>query len=150
MLKAFGNYVRQHHLALVALIVALSGTTYAASRDVGRDSAKKHRASCSQGLKHAGDVCYGGTQARKFPEQAGAVCAKKGQRLADVSEARLILRHLHSNQPIQYWTSDHTGTSFDNPETVQVIDKQPSGEVTTFPIDVGNMQHFRCVVSARR
>ena len=41
MLGGVGRYTRQHHLALIALFVALSGTAYAASK-IGPEDIKKN------------------------------------------------------------------------------------------------------------
>ena len=40
MLRQVGRYIRQHHLALIALFVALGGTAYAASKIGPNDIAK--------------------------------------------------------------------------------------------------------------
>ena len=40
MLRGVGRYIRQHHLAFIALFVALSGTAYAASKVGPNDIAK--------------------------------------------------------------------------------------------------------------
>ena len=47
MLRGVGRYIRQHHLALIALFVALSGTAYATSKigpnDIARNAVRsKH------------------------------------------------------------------------------------------------------------
>src|SRR6476659_1978410 len=40
LLRGVGRYIRQHHLALIALFVALSGTAYATSKIGPNDIAK--------------------------------------------------------------------------------------------------------------
>ena len=67
-MKALGRYLRQHHLALIALFVALSGTAYAAatigSGDIERNAVRsKH---IKRGNVRGSDLANGAVSARKL------------------------------------------------------------------------------------
>ena len=70
MLKEVGRYIRQHHLALIALFVALSGTAYAAAT-IGADDIKRN-AVRSKHIKNANvrnsDIANGAVSAAKLAD----------------------------------------------------------------------------------
>ena len=110
MLRGVGRYIRQHHLALIALFVALSGTAYATSKIGPNDIAKnavrsKHikngqvklsdtndklRLKCPGGTRYYEGACIetaarGGGAAAGFGN-ARQDCLEDGRRLPTLGE----------------------------------------------------------------
>ncbi len=136
--------------ATLALIVALSGGAYAAtkigSNDIARNSVKgKHvverslEATCPKGLRKAGkDVCYSTTGAELSYFDSLERCGERGQRLPTVAEGYLIARAL-TGPAENFWTSEvvseSNGLMFNGDEA--------------FSFDLDAMEAVRCVTEAR-
>lgn len=171
MFENIVGYLRRHHIGLLALVIALSGTAYAAGkigpRDIARNAVQSRhigknqvtgadvnerslKPTCPTGFTLAGrDVCFGPEHPGEFPDPAAAICAEKGLRLSDYAETLLILKRLHPDSRLILWTSDHTGFTQGGYPSVQLVTKEPTGEVSTRSQDEGTHEPFRCVTEAR-
>lgn len=124
MRSRIGGYLRQQHLALLALIVALSGTAYAATKvgpnEIATNAVRaKHIKTenvhgkdlrCPGSMKLRGGLCFERT-ARPPANWDDALerCASLRRRLPTIAEALLAIETFPT-PPSQenYWTSDST------------------------------------------
>jgi hypothetical protein len=159
-----GFYLRQHHVALLALIVALSGTAYAATKirpdDIARNAVRaKHIKKenvkgkdlrCPGDLKRRAALCFE-TDARAPAswESALADCEADGLRLPTVSEDYLALGTFPSPDIQEnYWASDvYTVDSGDNTR-IAFVSTLPAGELAVGSAPEFMDQRYICVVSA--
>jgi hypothetical protein len=163
-LARIGEYIRQHHLALLALIVALSGTAYAAST-VGPDEIAKNAVRskhikkenvrgkdlrCPGNMKLLGGLCYERT-ARPADgwEDAAERCRSLRRRLPTVAEGLLAVGAFPTPASQEnYWTSDWTELDSGSNQRGAIVINLPAGSV-----DVGSAAHFQpqpfiCVTNA--
>jgi hypothetical protein len=157
-------YLRQHHVALLALVVALSGTAYAATKvgsdDIARNAVrskhikkgqvKKKDLHCPKGLKLRSALCFE-TSARSPAdwESALAQCESDGLRLPTVAENYLALSTLPTPSSQQdYWASDVYGIDSGDNTRIAIVARLPAGTLSVGSAPVFSSQRYVCVTGA--
>lgn len=164
MRDRIGCYLRQQHLALLALIVALSGTAYAATK-VGPDEITKNavRAKhiktenvggkdlrCPGNMKLRGGLCF--EQTARTPanwDDALEQCASQRRRLPTVAEALLAIETFPT-PPSQdnYWTSDSTHRDEGDNQFSAFVSNLAAGTLDVGYAGQFNSNAYICVTSA--
>jgi hypothetical protein len=159
-----GSYLRQHHLALLALVVALSGTAYAATKvgpdDIARNAVrskhikkgqvKKKDLHCPKGLRLRAALCFEKTARSPADWQAAlAACEARDLRLPTIAEDYIALSTFPTPASQQdYWASDvYTVDSGDNTR-IAIVAKLPGGSLAVGSALQFTAERFICVTGA--
>jgi len=162
LLGAIGRYIRQHHVALLALFVALGGTALALDRNGVKsrhiapgevklsDTNDRLRLKCPGGTRYFEGGCIErSARADAIFTNARDDCLDENRRLPSATELRLF-RHergvtlADQPGPVGEWSSD---TDVDGSPVATVIADAVNSELN----DAWNNPHgYRCVARAKR
>jgi hypothetical protein len=163
-MDTIGSYIRRHHVGLLALIVALSGTAYAATT-VGPDEIAKNaiRAKhikkenvrgkdlrCPGTMTLRGGLCFE-RQARPAANWDDALehCRSLKRRLPTAAEAVLAIGTFPApSLQTNYWTSDATHRDSGDNQYSAIAIKLGDGSATVGSSPQFQSQAYICVAGA--
>ena len=153
MTSRIGEYLRQHHLALLALIVALSGTAYAATKvgpdeiapnavrakHIKKENVRGKDLRCPGSMKLRAALCF---ERRGRPasgwDAAAERCRSLNRRLPTIAEALLAIGTFPTPALQEnYWTSNWTHRDAGDNQHSAFVANLAAGTV-----DVGTSPNF--------
>lgn len=156
MLGSFGRYIRQHHVALLALFVALGGTALALERNDVKsrhiapgevkvsDTNDRLRLKCPGGTRYFEGACIeNAARADATFTTARDDCLDESRRLPSASELRLFRHEPGIALTDGEWTSDIPVGG--GPTAIVVGEGIPEAHDSW-----SNPHGYRCVVLAKR
>ena len=163
-MNTIGSYVRQHHVGLLALIVALSGTAYAATtvgpEDIEKSAIRaKHIKTenvrgkdlrCPGTMKLRGGLCFE-RQGRPAANWDDALerCRSLKRRLPTAAEAVLAIGTFPApSLQENYWTSDSTHRDSEDNQYSAIAIKLGDGSVSVGSSPQFQTQPYICVTGA--